>query len=722
MPVSEAILHPTAAVVILAEITASAWLRAWIMDGTLTNSGKIALAKEPESVTWNGTTALTEQASAALVDTNAGSWHWDGALLWVRPPSGSLYAGTVTAMLRFHVANRQKILDGRFWEPRLLGSPAISQRIEPIFGGVGQIGGGTLELNNADGYFDQWQDLRWDAGSVQLKIGIDLPSRAMAAGEYENLAAWSVTAWSRDLIDGKFLLRLKEPKARIKSRLPGDFFTTDDYPQLEESFVGEPVPIAYGRIYGARPILVDPGTRRFKVAGHAIRSFDGVRILKERAEAVTRTTDGGTLWQQHSGRVWRYYVAGETFKGVTYDGTQLTMKDSVADVIATNGTWTGEENFIYVNPPGGQEFAAGEVVILTTEKTSQDFTTTNFATTDLTNAEFTLGEDWAVGMEVSVDYRGKVDGANAIIQNPVDIIGDLLDLVGETNIDAASFAAARAILEVGIDENGQEVTDRRIAVLLTSPKEIVEVIGEIAAAVGAYVYSDSTGRYYVGIFEPEAGDSLPVVTDDEVLALVEETEAGAAWSRIQAAYAKRDQDDYSQILTRDRDANQYTAGQPGTVTRESETQFTELRDVRDWADRVLCMEGQPLKLYSLVMPWRGFIWKPGQQLWIQYAAKGINAIMECLEVELDLSGKTTRLLLGNLRNITDTAGFWAGELEALPTRFADLAGYGAGSLVWNANWAPEIKNWARKNVGYWTDDNGFADPTDPESFMASTWI
>lgn len=721
MTIAEAITQPTASVIILAEMTALAWLRAWIVDGTLTNTYTIALAHEPEAVTSDGATALIQRSTAADVNSNAGSWYWDGATLWVRAYASNIYALTITARLRFRVSNQEKILDGRYWEARLQGSPQISQRIEAVFGGVGQIGGGTLNLNNADGYFDDLQDLRWDAGDVTLKIGIDLPRRTMAFADYETLATWSIVGWQRNLITGTFELKLKEPKARVKSKLPLDLFNRDDYPNLDETFLGTPIPLAYGTIYGAKPVLIDPGAKRFKVAGHAIRSFDGVRLLKERNESVTRTTTGAVGWQNHSGRVWRYYLAGETFKAVTFEGTLLTRKDNVADVLANNGTWTDSENYVYVNPQTAETFAGGKTLILTSEKTLNDYQTANFASVDLSAGEFTLGDDWAVGMEVSVDFRGKVSAGNLWLDNTADIVADLLSVVGETNLDAASFATARARLSVGIDENGAEVNSRSPSLYLTRQTELVELLGEIAATAGAYLYSDATGRYYFGVFEPVASDSLPIVNADEVIDFEEENEAGDRFSQISANYATREQDKYSQVLTASVDANQFAAGQTNPVTKTADLSFSQARDVRDWSARTLCIEGAPLKLYQLVMPWRGFQWKPGQQLLVRYAAKSIDAVLEIIEVGIDLTNKTTRLLLGNLRGFADAGGFWAGALEALPTRFAGLTGYGAGSLVWNASWAPEIKRWARQNVGYWTDDNGFADPTDPESFLASTW-
>src|SRR5690349_21055043 len=116
MTVSQAIQKPTATIVILAEITACLHCRAWIVDGTLTNSYKISTALEITAVKWNLTTDLDAETSAANVDANAGSWYWDRAtgVLWVRPPSGQdIFENTVQAFAAFYFSHPlNRILNG----------------------------------------------------------------------------------------------------------------------------------------------------------------------------------------------------------------------------------------------------------------------------------------------------------------------------------------------------------------------------------------------------------------------------------------------------------------------------------------------------------------------------------------------------------------------------------------------------------------------------------
>jgi hypothetical protein len=711
MTVAQAIMRPTAGVVILAEISCGIHFRAWVVDGTYTNTYKVTTDRPITSVKWNLTTALTIRASAALVDANAGSFYWDGATLWVRPVSGSIFDATVQGFTTFYFANRLKILSNVVYEPRLISAPNLSQRIEAVFGGVGQIGGGNISLANADGYFDAMQDYQWDAGAVTLKVGIDLPGNAMAIGDYETLATWIPEDWSRDA--ERFELKVIESKARLKSKLPFEFYTRDDYSNIDDEETGKPIPIAYGHRYGIKPTLIDPGAKQFKIAGHVIKELSAVRLQRDREEFNTETV---TDWYLYSGDVYRFYISDVEVTTVKFDGATLLAKDSLEDVEATDGTWIQQENYLYVHPSAGETMTSGTYTI-EHKKSVTEWADSNFASVDLANGEFTLGDDYTIGQSVSVDLRGKTDVTNAI-----DIIEDILTLVGETNLDAASFTAASGLLETGIDDNGNPVVIRQVGIYLQDPDEVLTIIGDILAAINGYMFSDASGQYHVGIFEPTPGESLPRYTDADLLDFEELTENQSNISTVQATFQPRVEDDYQQHEVTEETALQYIHSQPSPVVKEVESILTNEDDVENFNQRALRLEGNPLKRFSIKTAWRGLQLQPGSQIWLQSTARGVDEVLEILEVKLDLGAKTTSLILGNLRGIGRESGFWVADADVLPTRFSALDGYAAGVLAWNAAWDDEIKLWAKQNVGHWTDANGFADTADEESHRTSTWV
>lgn len=52
--------------------------------------------------------------------------------------------------------------------------------------------------------------------------------------------------------------------------------------------------------------------------------------------------------------------------------------------------------------------------------------------------------------------------------------------------------------------------------------------------------------------------------------------------------------------------------------------------------------------------------------------------------------------------------------------FPDYLGGGDAS-VWDKDWTLEQKIYAKSNFGYWTDENGYIDSLDPDSYMGSQW-
>lgn len=719
MTVDEALKHPTAKVVILSEVTAGVWCRAWIVDGTFTNSYKVAVENEVDSVRWNLTTLLTERASLALVDANAGSWFWDRAtrLLWVRPLTGSIYDATIQAVVTFYLSNNPKILNDRPYDPRFVSGPSISQRIEPRFGDVGQIGGGQIRFNNADKYFDRFRKYQWNAGNVTLKIGVDLPNRVMAVGDYETMATWIVEAWD---IESTFTLRLKEPKSKIATKIPFSFYDRTTYPNIDDSTIGRSIPIGYGSLFGIEPALIDPGLKKFQVVGHGIRGFDGVRIQKSRTETVTRSTDGSD-WLSYAPPVFRYYLSGETIKTVTFNGTLLVEADDLSDVTSTASRWVVEENYIYVHPPSGQAFASGIPVIITSEVESKSWVTTNFASVDASLGRFTLGDDWSVGIPVSVDFRGKLDATGKLITNPIKVVEDLLTTVGETNLNASSFTTAGARLLAGTDESGNQVYRRQVGLYISDQEEVLDIIGKVLAAIGAYLYTDATGQYFIGVFRPEASEQMEVIADRDILDYSEEARVDENISKLVSEFNEREQDGFVELEEKEEAQYQFIANQPAPMLRKSESILTVTGDVKRYQQRTLIREGLPLVQHLITIPWRGLKWKPGQQVLLQYSERNINTPVEILETKIDLGRKTVQLVCGDIRALESSSGFWVSSSDIVPVRFSSLSGYGAGSLVWNPAWDSQIKEWASQNSGHWTD-TGFADVTDADSFYTSRWV
>ncbi len=276
------IVYPVFLLTVTSGITAFAW-----NDGSAITAGAYTYAlgdgsgvlnesvDEISGATFNGT-ALTQVFSlGALV---AGSFMWDyenQRVAMIAPGSVDPKANgaTVELFATYRFSSVATDIGGLNWNPWLVGMPSVLNRIAADFNGITQIGGASIKLQNEDKYFDGRVAQNWDAGTCKLSMGLS----GMAYGTYQDLATWTPSSVSRD--DQSFTINVQEAKVLIDTLFPTILYDNTTYPDIDPQSIGSPIQWAYGKILGVKPVLIDSINLVFKVAGHAIKSFDDVRVL-----------------------------------------------------------------------------------------------------------------------------------------------------------------------------------------------------------------------------------------------------------------------------------------------------------------------------------------------------------------------------------------------------------------------------------------------------------
>ena len=90
--------------------------------------------------------------------------------------------------------------------------------------------------------------------------------------------------------------------------------------------------------------------------------------------------------------------------------------------------------------------------------------------------------------------------------------------------------------------------------------------------------------------------------------------------------------------------------------------------------------------------------------------------VEIYMIEKDYINNIITLETDDLKGIGSDVGFWTDDTAF----FSSDLGSGA-MLVWDSSWSEAQKSYAVEYAGYWTNDDGFADATDPESLRISKW-
>ena len=360
-------------------------------------------------------------------------------------------------------------------------------------------------------------------------------------------------------------------------------------------------------------------------------------------------------------------------------------------------------------------------------ESTEEWEIKSFETTDLANGEFTLAEaDWVYNQRVAIDFKGKERSAGVLMDNASDIVKDILDTyLGETaSTNDASFTTAYNRLHGGsIFKSTDLKTYRALGIYIWETQQVSEIIEKINMSVGSYLFANTEGEFIYRVFWPSKSEGLKEFDDKVIIEFSEVTETLNIFSKSRITYDHRYVREWSEFKEFENTESQYLHDESSLRLTEKETYLYDSDDAEILAERVINYEGKPLKKYMITVPAReSLLLSPGDAINMTYARHNIEGVFEILEVRHNLVGGTSSLVLGDSHGLKDESGFWVNDSDTLPVRFANEAGYGAASLVWNDNWSDAIAIWAIQNVGYWTNLNGYASSTDPRSLNKSTWI
>lgn len=650
---------------------------------------------------YNGT-PMVQTESVDECAATANSFYWDQVNIYTNPPVGAdpMTSGNwVTITLTyFFCTHTEKIfntgtfddpvfpnipgLGDVYFQPLVIDVPGTSLAVEQDFSGVGQVSSSSTTLDNSTGFFDSLSDLDWDAGQTIILLGADQPeiNQFMGFPDYEEIGVWLNDNWART--NQTFTMNNLENNQELTMNLPQRIYSVDLFPNMDTTgnTSGTPIPWAYGQIFGAPAVCIDTTQNLFK-------------------------------------------IADETFCS-----------------------------------PGQQPVFSVEDVRMENTTSGDEWLSVSYTNVDLANGTFQV-PGWDGQSGISVDFHGKTNADGTWMSNASDMMLDLLIQSGQTEINAASFAASKATLMAGYSSAMPPYAAFEQNILapylfLNTSTTLQNVAQTINQVVGSYLFVDADGLFNYVVFVPQAGDGLPLFDNIDILDFAKQNPSMVCQSQITINYATRIQDGWCESLTVTNQGTQYSKGQPLPVTLGPQViQVSTEEDALYWAQRQLVFWGQKPGIYTVNLPWKANLILPSNQVLIQYPQRGnINEVFEVVEVDTGVaasqansvggssnSGGTSygasgvELTISNLHNFNNQCGFWvlddpgtsgdtSGEVESLPVEFANLDGYGDGSLDWNSDWDPLIKAWAAQNVGYWTTDNDFIDDADPVSYMQSVWF
>lgn len=536
------------------------------------------------SITMDGI-ILTEVGSVSDVQLYEYSFYWDQNAhdLYVHLVNGDkpllhrLTLGESFAVSNYAgPLNNWSVYNDYIYEPRLKSIPSVATRKDPVFFGKIAFEGGTITLDNADGFFNTFgEDNDVFGGAVRLLIGFDdLPYsqfRKIFTGFIENLTVTQM----------ELRLDVQNKRKALSRRLPAKLFTLDDYPYLKPKNNGKPVPLLYG-VCKKVPVTCTneketpaPQYFNFKICDttfHSIYAID--KAYDKDDEEVTIASGSKNLatavFQLETGNLTYSGLAG-TFQ----EGERI--KGSNTDASTTIARDTGSTIVFEKRPK--DRFDVGETI------TGADSGAT------ATIATYEEGQYYP-GDDISVDVQGYVfTGTSMLIHNALDVILDLLSsyypiYFNSNYFDTYNWPTARA---------------PDIGYFVEKPKELIDIIEEISSSIFGWFPVKDDGRYAYKIYNQYAV-SKQTITEEEILNLTE-LEIGYDSTEVltsaRIGYAK-DWKNAEYLIHQD-DSHEDEVFKKFRIYREKtfDTLLTGQSAAEDFADTLFLFSSDVLKPFSI---------------------------------------------------------------------------------------------------------------------------
>ncbi|MFA4971752.1 MAG: hypothetical protein WC683_04015 [bacterium] len=270
-------------------------------------------AYEVEALTVDGVSYTRVYSVAAL---GAEKYCWLGGVLTVQVASGSIFTKTVVATYFLTFSRRGSTFNDRHYLPMLLSVPSVQQSQTDSHWGVSVISGGSLSLQNADGFFDELTNrFVWENKAVKLLVGgEDLPY-----SEYSTL--FSGVIEKKHLGEQLFDLSFRDEKENWEdAALPesGGTFEKSAWANLADDDAGRQIPLVFGTVRELPVVCVT----RAKGTATSIHSFKYAYTGLNAVSELSTVRVNGVAVPYLSGS-----VSAATFK---LSGTHYAPGDSVS--------------------------------------------------------------------------------------------------------------------------------------------------------------------------------------------------------------------------------------------------------------------------------------------------------------------------------------------------------------------------------------------------------
>ncbi len=417
-----------------------------------------AVTSVSKVVDGSAAVALSAQVSQANVSSTSNSYWHDTAnqLLYVNvggDPEISIDALMVTFTLYFSSIN-DTVLSDKFYEPRIMSAPSISQETESILSGFSIIGAGDLVMNNNDGFFNVIIDkFVWENRIITIKFG----GEDLAYSEYATVFTGQI--YNKFWTEEEASFNIRDNQTSLLRSIPETVYNDTDNPNADPNIIGLPIPIAYGTfIERTAPTLH---------AEKEANSADAFGNLVECTLADHTVHSADNAWvSPDNGDTWFLLTA------------QSPNTDAPDDI----GKWGSFDDTGTI----GDASDNSKIVV----KFAQD----GGAGTSASTTSYVTDQT-----RVKVAFKGRENSDTTQMTSLSDTVADLIDTFNDftsANRNLTSFSDSKTF------------SDNTMFLYINEVTRTSDIIDKICRSEPAQFFSDATGKFNYVALNPIVGELL----------------------------------------------------------------------------------------------------------------------------------------------------------------------------------------------------------------------
>jgi hypothetical protein len=334
--------------------------------------------------------------------------------------------------------------------------------------------------------------------------------------------------------------------------------------------------------------------------------------------------------------------------------------------------------------------------------------------TDLSAATFNLhSSTYVPGDLVTADVSGYLSGT-VLLENPIDVTREIAELIGFTDSDwdTDERADAKDVAE-----------DFPIGLYIGEYNQAINKIADIMKSCMGSFFIKNDGDISINIWDTTLPADHDTIDEIDLANLKFQIESDEIRKTIRIGWRKNWTENeyaYSQ------DSSNETEKVYGiTRSRTIQTLLSTLAAVEIFRDRLKLIYESKTVLISFIHKLKLADKNIGDRITISYRRKSgddyfswLNTkFIEIQSIQKDFLNNKIKINADDLKGIGGDVGHWTED----DPEFPDNVGGGSSGGAYDTSWSESQKTYALASWGFWTDDDGFVEPTEAETLNKSRW-